>query len=90
MLILFGMFVIYTRMRGWMETNVPIFFYVIMAFYVNSYGDGIPALPIYIGLVLTLLLRFEFMNKSFSTLLRSAESLTLVVLLYWCWKSMLA
>jgi len=90
LLIIFGIFVIYTRMRNWVESNVPIFFYVIMAMYVNTYADGIPALPIYIGLVLTLLLRFEFMNSSFNIFLRGAEGCSLAALLYFCWKSMYA
>lgn len=90
LLIIFGIVVIYTRMRGWVESNLPIIFYTVMAVYVNSYGAGIPTLPVYIGLVLTLLLRFEFMNKSFSVVLRGAEGCTVMVLLYWCWQSMYA
>lgn len=90
LLILFGLFVLCTRMRGRIETNVPILFYLVMAAYVNSYGDGIPALPVYIGLVLTLMLRFEFMNTAFSRFIRVAEGCTLLVLLYACWKSMYA
>src|SRR5579884_1741688 len=90
LLIIFGIIVLYTRMRGFLDSNVPILFYGIMAVYVNTYADGIPALPIYIGLVLTLLLRFEFMNKAFSTFVRTAEVCTLLVLLYGCWKSMYA
>jgi hypothetical protein len=90
LLILFGMFVIYIRMRNRVESNIPIFFYVMMALYVNTYADGIPALPIYIGLVLTLLLRFEFMNGGFGLFIRGAEGCTLMALLYFCWKSMYA
>ena len=90
LLILFGLFVLYTRMRGKIDTNVPILFYIVMATYVNSYGSGIPALPVYIGLVLTLLVRFEFMNSGFSRFVRVAEGCTLLVLLYGCWKSMYA
>ena len=90
LLILFGLFVLSVRMRGKMDSNTPILFYIVMASYVNTYGTGIPALPVYIGLVLTLLLRFEFMNNGFSKLIRVAEACTLLVLLYGCWKSMYA
>jgi len=90
LLIIFGLFVLCIRMRSRVDSNLPVLFYIVMAAYVNTYGSGIPALPVYIGLVLTLMLRFEFMNTGFSRLIRIGEGCTLLVLLYGCWKSMYA
>ena len=88
LLMIFAVFVLYTRTRNWLESNVPILFYLIMIAWVKSYADRIPALPIYLGLGVALLLRFEFMGKTLIRLLKFAEACVIAAVLYACYTSM--
>jgi hypothetical protein len=88
LLMIFAVFVLYTRTKNWLESNIPILFYLIMISWVKSYADHIPALPLYIGLGLALMLRFEFMGKNLVRLLKFAETCVIVAVLYESYKSM--
>jgi len=87
LLMIFAIFVMYTRTKDWLESNVPIMFYIIMIAWVKTYADRIPALPLYIGLGLALLLRFEFMGKIPVRLCKVAEACVIMAILYTCYKS---
>jgi hypothetical protein len=88
LLMIFAVFVLYTRTKNWLESNVPILFYIIMIAWVKSYAAQIPALPLYVGLGLALLLRFEFLGKNLVRLFKFAEACVIAAVLYDCYTSM--
>jgi hypothetical protein len=88
LLMIFAVFVLYTRTKNWLESNIPILFYIIMISWVKGYADRVPALPLYIGLGLALMLRFEFMGKTVIRLCKFAEVCAIGVVLYACYTSM--
>jgi hypothetical protein len=90
LLMIFALLVVYARMRNWTESNVPLIFYGVMIAYVHAYADDIPALPLYVGLALTLLLRFEFMARGLALLVKFAELCAIGLILYNCYRSIMA
>ncbi len=91
LLIAFALFIIYIRIKNWLDSNVPIIYYIIMIFYVKS-QDQI-ALPLWLVLVsfaLTLTLRFEFMNLLFIKLVKILEIATLAAIIYLSFTMILA
>ncbi len=89
LLMIFAVFVLYTRTKNWLESNVPIMFYIIMIGWVKTYADQIPALPLYIGLGLALMLRFEFMGKTLVRLVKFSEVCVIAAVIYNCYKSIM-
>jgi hypothetical protein len=81
LLILFGLFVIYTRFKNWLQSNVPIFFYILLFVYMQNDGS-VPFWLICVGFALALMLRFEFMNIGFTRFVKFLEMSTLGVMLY--------
>jgi hypothetical protein len=81
LLILLGLFVIYTRFKNWLQSNVPIFFYILLFVYMQNDGS-VPFWLICIGFALALMLRFEFMNNGFTRFVKFLEMSTLGVMLY--------
>ncbi len=90
LLMIFALFVVYTRMKNWLESNIPLLFYAIMIGYAHSYSDRIPAIPLYIGLGLALLLRFEFMAVNVTRVVKFFEFCVIAAVLYECYVSMTA
>ncbi len=90
LLMIFALLVVYTRMKNWMESNIPLMFYAIMIVYTHSYADRIPAIPLYVGLGLALLLRFEFMAGNIMRVVKFFEFCVIGAVLYECYKSMTA
>jgi hypothetical protein len=81
LLILFGLFVAYTRLKNWLDSNVPLFFYVFLFAYMQNDGS-VPLWLMCAGLGLGLILRFEFMNNGFTRVVKFVELGTLGVILY--------
>jgi hypothetical protein len=81
LLILFGLFVIYTRFKNWLQSNVPIFFYILLFAYMQNDGS-VPFWLFCAGFALALMLRFEFMNNGFTRFVKFLEVSTLGVMLY--------
>jgi hypothetical protein len=48
------------------DSNLPLFFYFVVLVFTNMTDRELNPLLLYIGLIFALLLRFEFMNNSFS------------------------
>lgn len=90
LLMIFAVFVVYTRMKNWVESNIPLMFYAVMIAYAHSYADRIPAIPLYIGLALALLLRFEFMAVNITRVVKFFEFCVIGAILYECYVSMTA
>ncbi len=81
LLIAFACLVIYLRLKGNSETNIPLFYYGVIVYYVIAY-EALPPVVVYISLVLGLLLRFEFMNTKMSKVLRFLECCALGTIIY--------
>jgi hypothetical protein len=81
LLILLGLFVIYTRFKNWLQSNVPIFFYILLFVYMQNDGS-VPFWLICAGFALALMLRFEFMNNGFTRFVKFMEVGALGVMLY--------
>lgn len=84
----FAVFIIYIRIKNWLDSNVPIIFYVILAAYMRSVEGRMPrTVPLWlilVGLGLTLLMRFEFMNTGFTRFVKTLELGVLAVMIYIC------
>jgi hypothetical protein len=83
LLVAFALFVIYIRTKNWLDSNVPIIYYVAMIIYVKSIDN--PRLPLWVvlvGFALGGLLRFEFMNTVFTRIIKILEMATLAVIIY--------
>jgi hypothetical protein len=85
LLVAFACWVIYIRTKGHSDTsNIPLFYYGMIVYYVIAFGDStsLPPLLVYISLVLALLLRFEFMNASFTKAISVLECCGLAGIVY--------
>lgn len=82
LLILFGVFVAYTRMKNWLDSNVPIFFYILLIGFMQANDGSVPFWLICTGCGLALMLRFEFMNTVFTRGVKFLELTALAVMLY--------
>ena len=83
LLVAFALFVIYIRTKNWLDSNIPIIYYVAMVIYVRSIDN--PRLPLWVvlvGFALGGLLRFEFMNPVFTRIVKALELVTLAVIVY--------
>ena|SRR5579859_3778615 len=82
LLILFGLFVVYTRMKNWLDSNVPVLFYILFLAYMQSNDGSVPFWLSCVGCGLALMLRFEFMNTAFTKGVKFLELSALAVMLY--------
>jgi hypothetical protein len=82
LLIVFGLFVAYTRIKGWLDSNVPIIFYILLIAYMQSNDGSVPFWLTCTGCALALILRFEFMNNAFTKGVKFLELGALGVMLY--------
>ena len=80
----FAGFVIFTRLRNWLDSNVPIFFYVALLAY-QRWAAEISKIPWWLILAsfgLGLTMRFEFMNPFFTKIVKFLEICTLAAIVY--------
>ena len=82
LLILFGLFVAFTRLKNWMDSNIPIFFYVLFFLYMQANDGSVPLWLTCTACGLALMLRFEFMNAAFIKGVKFLELGALGVILY--------
>lgn len=84
LLVAFACWVIYIRTKGHSESNIPLFYYAVIVYYVVGWGDAtsLPPLLVYVSLILALLLRFEFMNTSFTKAVSVLECCGLTAIVY--------
>jgi hypothetical protein len=82
LLIVFGLFVVYTRLKNWLDSNVPIIFYVLLVGFMQSNDGAVPFWLACIGCALALVLRFEFMNAGVTRAVKYLELSALAVMLY--------
>ena len=80
----FALFVIYTRLKNWLESNVPLLYYLALIIYMNAVDGNVPMWLSLAGLFCALILRFEFMNEVFIRIVKLVEMVVLVVICYLC------
>ncbi len=80
----FALFVIYTRVRNWLESNVPILFYIAFIVYMKAIDGDVPLWLSLAGFACALILRFEFLNEFFVRTVKIIEICILAVIIYMC------
>jgi hypothetical protein len=83
-LIIGTFFVVYVRLMNWLDSNIPLMYYALMIAYTNGLEERLSPLVIYAGLVLTLMLRFEFMNHALTRFVKALEISMLALIVYEC------
>ncbi len=84
LIVAFALFVIYTRFKNWLDSNVPIFFYVILIAFMKSVDGTVPLWLMLAAFALGLVLRFEFMNVTFARVVKVFELCALGAIIYFC------
>jgi hypothetical protein len=90
LIVAFALFVIYTRLKNWLDSNVPIFFYVILIAYMKAVEGTVPLWLMLAAFALALVLRFEFMNVTFARIVKIIELCALGAIIYFCVQMILA
>jgi hypothetical protein len=90
LIVAFALFVIYTRFKNWLDSNVPIFFYVILIAFMKSVDGDVPLWLMLTAFALGLVLRFEFMNVTFARVVKVFELCALGAIIYFCVRIILA
>jgi hypothetical protein len=90
LIVAFALFVIYTRLKNWLDSNVPIFFYVILIAYMKAVEGTVPLWLMLTAFALALVLRFEFMNVTFARIVKIVELCALGAIIYFCVQMILA
>jgi hypothetical protein len=79
-----ALYVMYTRLKNWLESNIPIFFYVFLIIYMRAVDGSVPLWLSLAGMCCALILRFEFMNEFFIRVVKFLEFAVLAVIIYLC------
>lgn len=84
LLLAFALFVLYTRFKNWLDSNIPIFFYILLVIFINSVQNDVSPLLVYASFGLALLLRFEFMNTTAARLIKLLEFGAIALIVWQC------
>jgi len=79
-----ALYVIYTRLKNSLESNVPIFFYILLIIDMKAVEGSVPIWLSLTGLACSLIMRFEFMNQVFTRIMKFIEISILGVIIYLC------
>ncbi len=82
LIVAFALFVVYTRLKNWLDSNVPIIFYVTLLAFMKSVDGDVPLWLMFVAFSLGLMLRFEFMNMPFTRTVKGLEICALGVIIY--------
>jgi hypothetical protein len=69
-------------MRKRYDSNLPLLFYLVLVLFNNSSERGVNPYLLYVGLILALLLRFEFMGGAFGKLVAFLTAASLGVIIW--------
>lgn len=69
-------------MRKRYDSNVPLLFYFVLIMFTNMSDREINPYVLYAGLILAMLLRFEFMGGGFAKFIGFMTTSSLVVIMY--------
>jgi len=72
-----ALFLIVYRYTGKVDSNIPLIMNLMIGCHMMSFEEGLPPAWVYVALVCSLFLRFEFMNKGFIRMVRSVETIAL-------------
>jgi hypothetical protein len=75
-------FTFFTRFRFRLDHNWPLVYYLAVVLFHQWVPGSINPWVLYVGVVLALLLRFEFMGGGFLTLMRAIELCVIAFLAY--------
>jgi hypothetical protein len=80
----FACWVVLIRTKGQSYSNIPLFYYGVVVYYVVVYGEWttLPPLLVYVTLIFALLLRFEFMNSAVAKAVSLIECCGLAAIIY--------
>jgi hypothetical protein len=78
----FAVFVLYVRSKNWLESNVPIIFYILMIIYMRAVDGLVPMWLMLAGLGFGAMLRFEFMNPFLTKSVRFLEFCAITGMIY--------
>jgi len=81
-MVAFAFFVLYVRSKNWLDSNVPIIFYILMIIYMRSVDGQVPLWLILAGFCLGMILRFEFMNPFLTKSVKFLEFCALGGMIY--------
>jgi hypothetical protein len=79
-LVVFAAAVIYALARSKIDSNVPLLFYLALACFTHMAGRDVHANIFGAGVVLALILRFEFMNGPFTRAVAIVECAAVAVM----------
>ena len=79
-----AVYVLYSRLKNWLESNVPILYYISLVIYMRAVDGNVPLWLSLAGLGCALILRFEFMNEIFARVVKFIEFAILAVIIYLC------
>jgi hypothetical protein len=82
LMVAFALFVIYVRLKNWLDSNVPLIFYLILVIYMQAVDGIVPVWLILAGFGLTMILRFEFMNPMLTKSVKFLEICALGGMIY--------
>src|SRR5690242_20138212 len=84
LLVAFACWIIYLRTRGSIQSNIPLVYYGVIVYYIVGYSEytRLPPLLVYVSLILALVLRFEFMNGTFTKIVSVLECCGLAGIVY--------
>ena len=83
LIILFGVFVMYTQWKNWFDSNLSVIFYVVFFMFMKGIDAGVvPNWLMLAGFALAMVLRFEFMNTGLTRVVKYLELGALGAMLY--------
>ena|SRR5882724_2629883 len=77
-----GILAMYMLFRQKTDSNLPILYYIAMIIFMTMTERDVSPYLFYSGLAIALLLRFEFMNASFTKFVVSIEIIAIVLILW--------
>jgi hypothetical protein len=79
-----ALYVIYTRLKNWLESNIPLYYYVFLVIYMKAIEGSVPLWLSLAGMGCALILRFEFINEIFTRVVKFVEMIILAAIIYLC------
>lgn len=79
-----ALYVIFTRLKNWLESNIPILYYIFLIIYMKAVDGSVPLWLSLAGLSCALIMRFEFLNEFFIKVMKFIEIAILAVIIYLC------
>ncbi len=79
-----ALFAIYLLFRKRQESNLPVVYYCVMIGYTSFLEGRLSPWIVVIGLIVALLLRFEFMNDTLTKIVKASQYSLLLFIIYEC------